>query len=42
MCGTNITQSEPTYYHINIDMMRDAALAAHDMDNDGIVVRVGA
>ena len=41
MCGTSITQIERTYYHINIDMMRDAAMADHNMDNDGIVVRVG-
>jgi len=39
MCGTSITQIEKTYYHVNDDMMVDAALADHDMGNDGIVVR---
>jgi integrase len=39
MCGTSITQIEKTYYHIDTDMMREAAMADHDMDNDGIVVR---
>ena len=38
MCGTSITQIEKTYYHVNRDIMVDAALADHDMDNDGIVV----
>jgi integrase len=40
ICGTSITQIEKTYYHVNRDIMVDAALADHDMDNDGIVVRV--
>jgi integrase len=39
MCGTSITQIEKTYYHINDDMMVDAALADHDTGNDGIIVR---
>ena len=39
MCGTSITQIEKTYYHINDDMMFDAALADHDMGNDGIRVQ---
>ena len=39
MCGTSITQIEKTYYHINDDMMVDAALVDHDVGNDGIVVR---
>jgi len=39
MCGTSITQIEKTYYHLNDDMMVDAALADHDMGNDGIAVR---
>lgn len=39
ICGTSITQIEKTYYHVNDDMMVDAALADHDMGNDGIIVR---
>lgn len=36
-CGTSPTQIERTYYHVNPDMMGDAALADHDMGNDGIL-----
>ena len=39
MCGTSITQIEKTYYHVNNDMMIEAALADHDTGNDGIIVR---
>lgn len=38
MCGTSITQIERTYYHIDGDMMMDAAMADHDMGNDGILL----
>jgi integrase len=38
MCGTSITQIEKTYYHIDNEMMVDAALADHDTGNDGIIV----
>jgi hypothetical protein len=39
MCGTSIKQIEETYYHVNTDIMRETAMADHDMDNDGILVR---
>ena len=38
MCGTSLTQIERTYYHVNSDMMVDAALADHDTGNDGILL----
>ena len=41
MCGTSISQIEKTYYHVDDDMIYDAALADYDMGNDGIVVRSG-
>ena len=39
MCGTSISQIEKTYYHVNRQIMEATALADHDMDNNGIVVR---
>jgi integrase len=41
MCGTSLTQIERTYYHVNSDMMVDAAMADHDMGNDGILLGDG-
>ena len=41
MCGTSITQIERTYYHIDGDMMVNAAMADHDMGNDGILLGDG-
>lgn len=39
MVTTSITQTEKIYYHIDTDMMREAAMADHYMEKDGIVVR---
>jgi site-specific recombinase XerD len=41
MCGTSITQIERTYYHIDGDMMVNAAMADHDTGNDGILLGDG-
>ncbi len=40
MCGTSITQIEKTYCHVNNNMMIEAALADHDIGNDGIFVDI--
>ena len=41
MCGTSIAQIERTYYHVDDDMIYEAAFVDYDVGNDGIIVRSG-
>lgn len=38
MCGTSAAQVENTYYHLNDEMRKSAAVADYTRTKDGIVV----